>query len=347
MWTLWRPLPNERERWGAGWNSGVATLPSPRVSGDGDLILVDRAYAPDDGRERDYRVRIVTAGNLSTARFVFSDDGGATESHPSSLIPPPIPLTHGITAAFTGTVFNIDDRWTFRGLLPFGPGKTGDLSRATRAKSATDSPVLHIVYPSVVAPSPEALFLSDWRAVASVRVTAGASDTGFVSLPNADGARFAISLAPFNLPAAPDFAVHFQPAHPTQPVEIAECHLLERVSDLQMLTPPSEADLAGATGERLAAPALPLAWVWRFAFSGIRDADLSARLNDAEQWAAESASEAAFVVARAFSSENTATDAAYIGRFLPPEKARSADHRAHTFSGAFSLRFFELEGLFK
>lgn len=339
MWTLWRPVPEEMERWGSGWENGVATLPVPRVSGDGDLIVVDRTYAPDDGRERDYRVRIVTGGNLSTARFVFSDDGGLTESPPAPLIPPPIPLSHGITVAFTGTAFYVNDQWAFRGVLPRGPAKTGDLLRATRARSRMDSPTLEVAYPDAV--SPQALFVSDWRGLTAVRVVAGTADTGPIMLPASDGARFAVFLAPFNLPPVRAFTFHFQAAVPGQPLEVAEVHLLDHVSDLTQVVPPVEGD---PVSDRSDSSALPFGWGWKFAFSGIPDAEWEALLKEAEAWAVLGAKGAAFVVTRAFTEDQVATGSAFIGRWGLPEKARTADHRAHPFSGAFVLKFTELEG---
>jgi hypothetical protein len=345
-WTLYRPADFETERYGTGWETGVATLPAPTVSGDADLILVDRTYRPADGRERDYRVRIVTAGNLSTARFVFSDDGGATESAPAPLIPPPIPLSHGITVAFTGTTFQVNDQWTFRGLLPYGPAKTGDLSRATRARSIiTANPIVSVAYGVTVAPG--AVFFSDWRNIAAVRLVAGAGDTGFISLPSPDGARFALSLSAFSLSPSALWTLHFQAADATKPVEIAEAHLLEVVGDLEALAPPLEGDLLNGEGNRPSVPSLPLGWVWRLSFAGIADGALTNLLGVAETRASDSAAGAAFVLSRTLSGDHPATEAAYIGRFLPPEKARTGEHRAHPFSGAFCARFVELEGLYR
>ncbi|MHA2641776.1 MAG: hypothetical protein V2G42_07120 [bacterium JZ-2024 1] len=343
VWSLYRPLDPEKQRWGENWQPGIATLPAGTVTGDGDLLLVDRTYAPADGRPRDYRVRIVTPGNLSTARFVFSDDGGASESSPSPLFPPPIPLSHHITVAFTGSRFLMGDTWTFRGLLPAGPDKSGDAARATRAVSRPPAlPILRIAYDSGV--RPRAVFLSDWLNLSAFRIVAGTRDTPWVSLPRSCGPRYAMSLTPFQLPDEPEFAIHFQPADATAPVEIAEVHLLDFVSDLPALSVPLDGDLVGSDGQRPETPSLPVGWVWRLSFSGMPDADWKKCVQNAEQWAQDSATGRAFILCRTLSEQHPATEIAFIGTFLPPEKARPADHRAHPNSGAFNLRFMERQG---
>jgi len=250
-----------KERWiwlksnirGAGFttqnhSAGFTTLPIRQAQGSGDLTLSNWVYNPADGKERDYRVKITTPGEVGTAQYLWSDDGGATWNGPNPTSTSPQPLSHGISIAFvpgTGQDFFTNDVWQFYGLLPHGYKAGLDENRNSSLKSHTGvsalTPlVLTLDYGS--AGRMDALILYDARNLSKLEVLWGDTSppaTLLTTIPfSSSPGKIFIDLSPYTPAPHRYWALKFYPLADGTPVEISEIVMGEALSSLPPPVPP-------------------------------------------------------------------------------------------------------------
>ncbi len=223
--------------WGAGFttqnhSAGFATLPIRQAQGSGDLTVSDWVYNPADGVERDYRVKITAPGEVGTAQFQWSDDGGVTYNGPLTTSTTPQALSHGITIVFvpgTGQDFYTDDAWQFYGLLPHGYKACTDENRnstfkSSSAVSSVNPLILTLDYSS--AGRMDALILYDAVNLRKVEVVCGDSSPPATLLTaltfSASPAKIFIDLSGFSPTPHRYWALKFYPLTDGVPVEISE-----------------------------------------------------------------------------------------------------------------------------
>jgi hypothetical protein len=134
----------------------------------------------------DYYIEIESTGEIGTATFKWSDDGGATfDATGVGTSTSPVTLNNGVQIFWTqgaGDDVVAGDNWRFKAYLPYHRNKLLDRDRDTEWRSSSAAGQT-LTFDLGAAQTPRALVLLDHnlQAGASVRLQ-GASDSGFASI---------------------------------------------------------------------------------------------------------------------------------------------------------------------
>lgn len=153
--------------------TGVASKAQKAGSGSGTMA-VSGTYS--NAQNLDYVIEIETTGEIGTATFKWSDDGGATwDATGVATSTSPVSLNNGLSVAWTqgdGNDVVDGDIWRFKGFLPYHRMYLLDRERDTEWRSASvgSAVTLDVDLGSAMAPQALALLDHNLTSAATIRI---------------------------------------------------------------------------------------------------------------------------------------------------------------------------------
>lgn len=171
--------------------SSIATGYASRAQKEGSGSAVMSVSGTFTGTQNlDYLVQIDAAGTneIGSAKFKWSDDGGASfDATGVTTSTSPVALNNGLSVSWTqgaGKDVLINDKWRFKGVLPYAPIFVVDRDRDTEWRTAVVSGSPTITFDLGSAKTPKVLILLDHNLTSAATIRLQASTvSNFASTP--------------------------------------------------------------------------------------------------------------------------------------------------------------------
>ena len=212
--------------------AGTVTRTQKTGAGSGSMVSAGTYTGSDT---LNYKVETTSSGDLGTARYRWSDDGGVTWDATAVLTSTSAAaLNNGVTVQFgvgAGTDFQNGDYWTFKAYRLYGRDRVVDLDPNTELRNGATSTAtwdLTIDLPSAQAPDVLAILEHNFSSCAVILIQA-ASSSGIPGAPVSETVDWIATAARRYLTTSPRsyqfWRLRVQDANPTCAPRLGELYL--------------------------------------------------------------------------------------------------------------------------